>query len=153
MLTKDELGVLLKFVDDKLEEWARQDSQEDSDLGDLRGSDQMPTQSKKTIRKAAHYYFKKIRAKGATFQQDIRDSLQEANKEVEEQGLCKVGMTDPQSRFMKNKKGRIELSYNPHRTVHKKGFVLANDVSRNAHDAEQLQPQVHQTEENLEKLP
>jgi transposase len=54
---------------------------------------------------------------------------------------------------MKNKKGRIELSYNPQITVEKNGFILANDVSQNASDAEQLKPQVIQTEENLGKLP
>ncbi len=153
VLTKDELDVLLKFVDGELEEWAKQDTQEDSAFGDLRGSDQLPKQSKKTIRKAAQYYIKKVREKGPAFKQEVRDSLQEASQEVEAQGLKKVSITDPESRFMKNKKGRIELSYNPQLTVDKAGFVLANDITQSAHDAGQLQPQVLQTEENLGGLP
>jgi transposase len=72
---------------------------------------------------------------------------------MNDNGLRKVSTTDPGSRFMKNKKGRIELSYNPQVTVEKNGFILANDVSQNASDAEQLKPQVLQTEENLDKLP
>jgi len=56
VLTKDELSVLLKFVDEELEEWAKRDTQEDAEFGDLRGSDQLPKQSKKAIRKAAQYY-------------------------------------------------------------------------------------------------
>lgn len=153
VLTKDELRVLLKFVDEELEVWASQDAQEDKEFGVLRGSDQLPKESKKTIRKAAEYYIKKVRETGSSFKEDVRKSLQAANKEADEQGLNKVSVTDPESRFMKNKKGRIELSYNPQLTVDKEGFVIANDVSQSAHDAGQLQPQVLQAEENLGKLP
>jgi len=153
VLTKDELNVLLKFVEEELEEWAKQDAQEDSVFGDLRGSDQLPKQSKKTIRKAAQYYIKKVREKGPAFKEDVRDTLQKASQEVEEQGLNKVSITDPESRFMKNKKGRIELSYNPQLTVDKAGFILANDITQSAHDSGQLQPQVLQTEENLKGIP
>jgi transposase len=64
-----------------------------------------------------------------------------------------VSMTDPESRFMKNKKGHFELSYNPQLTVDREGFVLANDVSQCGYDVGQLQPQVLQTEENLCQLP
>jgi len=144
---------LLRFIDEELEEWARQDTREDSEFGDLRGSDQLPKQSKKTIRKAAQYYIKKVREKGPSFKEEVQRRLEDAKKEADDQKLKKVSITDPESRFMKNKKGRIELSYNPQITVDKKGFVLANDVAQNAHDAEQLQPQVLQTEENLGKLP
>jgi transposase len=153
VLTRDELDVLLKFVDGELEEWAKQDIQEDSAFGDLRGSDQLPKQSKKTIRKAAQYYIKRLKERGADYKDEIRDTLQNASREVEEQGLNKVSITDPESRFMKNKKGRIELSYNPQLTVDKAGFVVANDIAQSAHDAGQLQPQVLQTEENPGGIP
>ena len=153
VMNKDELRVLLKFVDDELEEWARQDTREDSEFGDLRGSDQLPKQSKKTIRKAAQYYIKKVRERGPAFKEEVRNSLQEAKQEVEEQGLNKVSITDPESRFMKNKKGRIELSYNPQITVDKEGFIIANDITQSPVDTGQLQPQVLQTEENLGGLP
>ncbi len=153
VMNKDELRVLLKFVDDELEEWARQDTREDSEFGDLRGSDQLPKQSKKTIRKAAQYYLKKVRESGPAFKEEIRNSLQEANQEAEEEGLSKVSITDPESRFMKNKKGRIELSYNPQITVDKEGFIIANDITQSPVDTGQLQPQVLQTEENLGCLP
>lgn len=153
VLTKEELGVLLKFVNEELEEWTKQDAQEDREFKDLRGSDQLPNQSKKTIRKAAQYYIKKAQMSGSAFKEEIQNRLQEAYVEAEEQGLRKVSITDPESRFMKNKKGRIELSYNPQLTVDKKGFVIANDVCQSAHDGGQLQPQVLQAEENLGALP
>ncbi len=153
VLTKDELKVLLKFIDEELEEWVKQDAQEDREFGDLRGSDQLPKQSKKTIRKAAAYYVKKFRQNGSSFREEVQNGLEEASKEADREGLSKISITDPESRFMKNKKGRIELSYNPQMTVDKQGFVIANDVCQSAHDAGQLEPQVLQTEENLGELP
>lgn len=99
------------------------------------------------------YYIKKLREKGPEFKEHLKDSLHQAQQEMDNNGLRKVSTTDPGSRFMKNKKGRIELSYNPQVTVEKNGFILANDVSQSASDAEQLKPQVIQTEENLGKLP
>jgi len=157
VLTKEELTVLLRFVDEELEEWAKQDSREDSEFGDLRGSDELPKQSKKTIRKAAQYYIKKVREQGPSFKEDVQRRLEDAKKETDNQKLKKVSITDPESRFMKNKKGRIDLSHNPQITVDKKGFVLANDVTQSPIDTAQLQPQVlrqRRTSENsLNVLP
>jgi len=149
VLTKEELAVLLRFVNEELEEWTKQDNQEDRAFGDLRGSNHLPKQSKKIIRKAAQYYVKKVQMSGVAFKEKVQNRLQAAHVEAEKQGLRKVSITDPESRFMMNKKGRIELSYNPQLTVDKKGFVLANDVCQNAHDGGQLKPQVLQVEENL----
>jgi transposase len=153
VLTKEELDVLLRFVNEELEEWAKQDTIEDNAYGEIRGSDQLARQSKKTIQEAVQYYIKKLKEKGPEFKEHLRDCLHQAQQEMDDNGLRKVSTTDPESRFMKNKKGRIELSYNPQVTVEKNGFILANDVSQNASDAEQLKPQVLQTEETLDKLP
>src|SRR4030043_1350676 len=153
VLTKEELEVLLRFVDEELEEWAKQDTIEDNAFGEIRGSDQLPKQSKKTIQKAVQYYIKKLKEEVPEFKKHLKDSLYQAQQEMDDKRLRKVSTTDPGSRFMKNKKGRIELSYNPQITVEKNGFILANDVSQSASDAEQLKPQVLQTEENLDKLP
>ena len=54
---------------------------------------------------------------------------------------------------MKNKKGKIELSYNGQVTTEKRGFIVANDISQGANDTDQLKPKVKQTEENLWGLP
>jgi len=54
--------VLLRFVDEELEEWAKQDTIEDKSFGEIRGTDQLPHQSKKTIQKAVQYYIKKLKA-------------------------------------------------------------------------------------------
>jgi transposase len=153
VLTKEELEILFRFVDEELEEWAKQDMLEDEAFGDLRGSDQLPHRSRKTIQKASQYYIKKVRERGDVFKEELKEHLQKARQEVDEGGLIKVSITDPESRFMKNKKGKIELSYNPQVTVDRGGFIVANDVCQSAHDSGQLQPQVLQAEENLGPLP
>jgi hypothetical protein len=55
---------------------------------------------------------------------------------------------------MKNKKERIELSYNPQITVdHDSGIIVANDVTQDCTDHAQLEPQVNSTMENVGELP
>ena len=149
VLTAEELAVLTSFVDGELQEWAEIDESEDRQFGELRGSDQLSRQGKKLVQNAAQYYVKRLKEDGQDFIVRLREGLQEAQAKVNEEGLNQVSTTDPDSRFMKNKKGRIELSYNPQVTVDKGGFILANNVGQNAADVGQLQPQVIQTTENI----
>ena len=152
VLTKEELEVLLRFVEGELQEWAKQDTIEDKKFVEMRGYDQLPNQSKKTIQKAALYYLKRQKEKGESFKAEITETLQKAQDEIEREGLKKVNTTDPDSRFMKSKSGRIEFSYNPQITTDKAGFILANDVCQDAADYGQLQPQVSETKDNIEEL-
>lgn len=138
---------------EELEQWARQDEIEDREYGELRGMDQVPKSSKKTIQKAARYYVKKIKERGERFKMEVKEGLERAQQEVEEDDIKQVSTTDLDSRFMKNKKGKIELSYNGQVTTEKRGFIVANDISQGANDTDQLKPKVKQTEENLGGLP
>ena len=153
VLTKEELEFLLRFVNEEFEEWAKQDHVEDEFFGDLRGSDQLPKKSKKEIEKRVRYYTKKFKEQGVLFKENVTQQLKRAHQELEEHNLKKVNTTDPESRFMKNKKGKIEFSYNIQVSVDKKGLILANDICQNANDTGQLQPQVLQTEANVGTLP
>ena len=153
MLTKEELEFLLRFVDEELEEWAEQDDIEDEAFNDLRGSDQLPRKSRKKIQNIAKHYVEKTKEKGDIFKEKTLRKLNQAYQELQEHKLKRVNITDPESRFMKNKKGRVEFSYNIQITVDRKGYILANDVCNDENDVEQLQPQVLQTEENLGSLP
>jgi len=153
ILTKEELAVLLGFVEGELEEWAKQDAVEDKQFGELRGYDQLKDKSKKSVQKAAQHYVKQIKEKGTDCKSEIEDRLKAAQQEVDASELKKVSTTDPESRFMKNKKGKIELAYNPQLTVDRNGFILANDVCQDPCDTDQLQPQVLQTESNIGSLP
>ena len=149
VLGGEEIEYVLRFVDEELEEWARQDEIEDSEFGELRGIDQLPQRNKKTIQKAVQYYVKKMKERGDRFKEELKEGLERAQKEVEEKDVGQVSTTDVDSRFMKNNKGKIELSYNCQVTTDKRGFILANDVSQGANDTDQLKPQVNQTEQNL----
>lgn len=98
-------------------------------------------------------YVKKMKERGEEFKEEVKKRLERAHQEVEKGDIKQVSTTDPDSRFMKSKKGKIELSYNGQVTTEKRGFIVANDVSQGANDADQLKPQVKQSEENLGGLP
>ena len=98
-------------------------------------------------------YLRRIKEKGSDEKDEIKARLAGAEEEAKEHDLKKVSVTDPSSRFMKNAKGKIELSYNPQITVERNGFILANEVEQNAADAGHLKPQIQQTEDVLGGLP
>ena len=77
----------------------------------------------------------------------IEEKIKKAEDEIEKTGQKSVCITDPESRFMENKKKRNELSYNPQITVdHDSGIIVANDVTQDCTDHNQLQPQIEMTE-------
>ena len=151
VVTKEELEVLTQFVEKELDNWAEQDRVEDEKFGSLRGYDQLPDASKKAIRKAAINYLKKQKER-ESFKTEITKTLEKASERVKEDDLERVNTTDPDSRFMKNKSGRIEFSYNPQVTVERNGIIVANDVCQDYVDYAQLQPQVTETIENVGEL-
>ena len=152
-LTKKELKFLLKFVDEELKAWDRQDTLEDNAFDDLRGSDQLPGKSRKKIKSAVKHYISQYQKKGEPFIAEVKKKLEKADKEVEAENLEKVSTTDPESRFMKCEKGRFRLAYNCQATVDKNGFILAADVVKDQNDSHQLKPQLTQTKENLGGFP
>nr|AAU83989.1 conserved hypothetical protein [uncultured archaeon GZfos35B7] len=84
----------------------------------------------------------------------IMEKLDKAEEELTKSGQGVVSITDPESRFMENKKKCKELSYNPQIAVdHDSGIILANDVTQDCTDHYQLQPQLEMTEENIDGLP
>ena len=152
-MTKKELEALIRFVGEELQAWAKQDAIEDGQFGNIRGIEQLPEASKKKIQSAVKRYVKKAREKGGNIIHEIKQKLKIADNEMAENNLAKVSLTDPESRFMPNKKKRIEFSYNAQLTTDTEGFVIACDVTQDAMDTNQLIPQVEQTEQNLGGLP
>ena len=153
VFTKEELAFLSNFIDDELEKWAEQDSLDDDFFGELRGSDQLPGKNKKRIQKVVKHYVEELKENGGIFKDKLKKSFEKAHHEVEKNELEKVSITDPECRFMKTKKGKIELSYNPQITTESNGFIIANDVCDSSSDINQLQPMVMQSEQNLGGLP
>jgi len=71
------------------------------------------------------------------------EKLDKADEELKKSGQGAVSLTDPEARFMENKKKRKELSYNSQITVdYDSGIILANDVTQECTDHNQLQPQI-----------
>ncbi len=153
IFTKEELEFLMKFVENELETWAAQDSLEDDFFDNIRGSDQLPGSSKKRVKSAVKHYIEELKENGEMFRTKTEVKLEKAHQEVEKNALEKVSVTDPECRFMKSKKGRIELSYNFQITADQNGFILANDITDSSADTHQLKPMVIQTEQNIQKIP
>lgn len=61
--------------------------------------------------------------------------------------------TDPASRFMENKDGVIEYSFNPQIVVESgAGIIVANDVTQDYNDVWQFEPMIENAEKNIGEL-
>jgi transposase len=105
------------------------------------------------MQKAVKHYMNKFKETGESFKLGLQNTLEKSEKELAINQLDKVSTSDPESRFMPSKKGKIEFSYNPQITTERNGFIIANDVCNEASDSKQLKPQVCQTMENLKEIP
>jgi hypothetical protein len=65
-----------------------------------------------------------MKERGDRFKGELKEKLEGAHKQVEEDDVGQISTTDVDSRFMKNNKGKIELSYNCQVTTDKRGFIL-----------------------------
>jgi transposase len=146
------------------------DEEEDKLYGDKRGDELPPeldTQQKireklKEIEDASNRKLKRAAKKiieqhalgDAGQKEKIAEQLEKAEEEITESGQVAVSLSDPEARFMENKKGRKELSYNSQITVdHDSGLIVANGVTQDCTDHAQLEPQVNSTLENVGELP
>ena len=65
-----------------------------------------------------------------------------------------VSLTDLESRWMKNKKNHMELSYNMQIPVdYNSGIILTNHITHDPTDHHQLIPQIEQIQETIGPLP
>lgn len=84
----------------------------------------------------------------------IKEMIRKARLEMVRGGKDVVSWTDPESRFMLNKKGRIEYSYNVQITVEgESGIIVGQEVTQDYNDADQLKPQIERTEGTIGRLP
>ncbi|MDZ4172523.1 MAG: IS1182 family transposase [Methanobacteriaceae archaeon] len=86
--------------------------------------------------------------------QKVLEKLDLMEKQLQKSGQKSISITDPDSRWMMNKKKRIELSYNMQIAVdHKSGIILSNTVTQDPTDHNQLIPQIKQISETIGPLP
>lgn len=82
------------------------------------------------------------------------EKLEEAEKELKSSEQKSVSLTDPDSRWMINKKNKIEFSYNSQISVdHKSGIIITNSVTQDPTDHHQLIPQIEKIIETIGPLP
>ncbi len=153
VVEEQELRIIEDYANNELKEGIFQDKIEDEQFKDVRGYDQLGDSRKKKIKSVVRKYIKQIKENKNNPLSQIRENIEKARNELENNQLKEVSLTDPASRFMKNKKGRFELSYNPQITTdNKQGFIVANDVCQDVVDFNQLKPQIELTEEMCGKL-
>ncbi len=71
------------------------------------------------------------------------EKLGKVEKQLKKGGQKSVSLTDPDARWMKNKKNKIEFSYNSQISVdHKSGIIVTNSVTQQPTDHHQLIPQI-----------
>lgn len=146
------------------------DEEEDRLYGDMQGDELPPelnTQNKirekikeieeargKRLKRGAKRIIEQHALGDAGQKERIAAQLGKAEEEITESGQGAVSLSDPEARFMENKKGRKELSYNSQITVdHDCGIIVANDITQDCTDHDQLKPQIEGVEANLGKLP
>jgi len=166
-ISKEELELVNKLIDKGI----LVDVEEDDIFGDERG-DQLPPGSRSKIKELMKELNKlddelegKLHKAGFNLlirharddgdeKQKVRETIAKAQEELEISGQDAVSLSDPESRFMKNKKGHTELSYNYQVAVDgDSGIIVASLVSQDPTDHQLLQPMIEQVEENLDPLP
>lgn len=164
-LSKDELNELQSIIEHGIEI----DAKEDEYYGDKRGDELPPelnTQEKiekkieelekirdSKLKRAAKNIIKQHALSNNQQKERIEETLKKAEENIKESGQNAISLTDSESRFMDNKKNRIELSFNSQITSdYDSGIIVANDVTQDCTDHHQLQPQIEKTEETVGKL-
>lgn len=80
--------------------------------------------------------------------------LKEAKKQLAEEELNKVNITDPDAHLMQNSKKVIQPGYNGQIAVDfQEQIIVATDLTQDATDHYQLEPMIEQVEQNLGVLP
>lgn len=165
-LSKEEL----KMIRDIIEKGIKVDEEEDGLYGDCRGDllppeydskekirkkiEEIESASGKKMKRAAKKIIEQHAFGDEKQKKKIEGKVRKAEEEIDKSGQKAVSLSDPESRFMENKKKRKELSYNPQITAdHTSGIIVANDVTQDCTDHGQLEPMMDQTMVNLGGLP
>ena len=157
-LSKEVIEKLEKYIDKLVEEGIKVDEQEDK-LYDNRGMHQLPEEfnssekRKQVVRKIVDEINNSMKEGDKEKVDQIKKGLQSLKKVMKERGLKKYSLTDPDSRFMLNKKGKVELSYNAQLVVDKNGLILSNDVVQDCEDRHQLLLNIARVEQDFGQLP
>lgn len=145
-IKKDEFLELKELIQRELEEGIKVDESENKTYGD-KNIDEMPDNiTRKTI-------IERVREKYRLGDKNKKDKIKIQIEKIEtemENTESAISFTDPESRFMPNSDHVKKYSYNPQVTVDSScGIIISSDVTSEATDRDNLQPQIKQVEENV----
>jgi len=157
-------------IDKMLSEAADKDAEEDKVFGPDKRGDEMPEDlrdrnSRINRLKACKERLEQQKAEAEKQQQDKidkRNAKEESTgtkprgrkpKSPEEAGNkdAKANVTDPDSRIMKTRKGYVQ-GLNGQAVTTEKQIIVAEDVTQEENDKQQLHPMIEQTESNRQKV-
>jgi transposase len=156
-IDRETLEKLSKYIEDQIEEGIKVDDEEDKVYGDL-GMNQLPKnldneeKRKPFVKQMVEEINKAIREGNKEDVEQIKKEIDDVKEKLGEKNQGKYSPTDPDSRFMLNKKGGKELSYNAQIVVDKNGIIIHNEVVSEADDRNQLLSNINGVESNF-KLP
>jgi len=81
-------------------------------------------------------------------QQKLKAKIQQVMEKFQDEKE-KINLTDPQARFMKDGRYRIDTSYNCQATLSKEQFILANEVITEPSDRKALSVMIEASDQNL----
>lgn len=155
--SKDEDGLnkLLSKIDKKidniLEEAEEIDREEDEKYGDRRG-DELPKELKKlkTRKKKIKEAIKELSEKKESKKKEITQEKGSLNaREKKKINKIKINLTDRDAKYMKERHGVIKANYNAQISAdEEEQFIVANSISDNPTDYDQLISLIEQTQDN-----
>jgi len=154
-ISKKTLEKLKRYIDELIEEGIKVDEEENKLYGD-RGMHELPSELDSSEKRKIVVQ-KLVEKINKSAQNDnlgeVKNEVQTLKQKMNEQGVKKYSFTDPDSRFMLNKKGKIQLNYNAQLVVDKNGIIVANDVVQDCDDRHQLVPGIKMVEQQFGPLP
>ena len=155
VLDKAIIKKLEKYIDKEIQRGIDIDDEEDKIYGD-RGYNELPddfnTSEKRRpiVKKIVDRINKSIKKDNA---KKVKEELKKIKKNMDDESLKKYSVTDPESRFMLGKKGKVELNYNAQLVTDKNGIIISNDVVQDCEDRHQLLPGINRVEKDFNILP
>ncbi len=114
---------------------------------------EIPDEKEKKRKSLAEKIKERFKKSDEKEREKIKEKVEKAKKEMNKSGKDVVSWTDPESRFMKNKKGTIEFSFNPQIVVESgAGIIVGNDVTQDYNDICQFEPMIENAEKNIGEL-
>lgn len=153
-IDKETLEKLSKYIEEQIEEGIKVDDEEDKIYGNL-GMNQLPKnldneeKRKPFVKQMVEEINKAMKENRKEDVEKMKEEIDEAKERLDEKHQGKYSPTDPDSRFMLNKKGGKELSYNAQIVVDKNGIIVHNNVVSEADDRNQLLSNINGLEESF----